>query len=204
MRAGWIGFTWSRLTILSLRLSLPAKCTTRDYHPTIITTLDYSTVTQTYASTLSELLCATQEGVIGHKFLKQGLAGSEGRVPLFRGTGVHFPRDGRSFSQGRVPLIRQRTHLFRGTATHLSEGRLPYSERRVPHYRGSGTPFSSDGHQLVGPVHIFRRTCSPYPRDGYPLTEGLETVFRWSGTQLPPDGHPFSEGRGGPFADGRD
>ena len=138
----WIGLTLARLTILSLRLSLPAKCTTRDYHPTIITTLDYSTVTQAYASTLSELLCATHEGVILHKFLKQGLAGSEGRVPLFRGTGVHLPRVGRSFSQGRVRLIRQRTPLFRGTATPLSEGRLPYSERRVPHNRGSGTPFS--------------------------------------------------------------
>ena len=187
----------ARLTILSLRLSLPAKCTTRDHRPTISTTLDYSTVTQTYASTLSELLCATHEGVIGHKFLKQGLAGSEGRVPLFRGTGVHFPRDGRSFSQGRVPLIRQRTPFFRGTATPLSEGRLPYFERRVPHYRWSGTPLPSDGHHLVGRVHIFRRTCAPFPRDRYPLTEGLETVFGWSGTQLLPDGHPFSEGREG-------
>jgi len=129
----WIRLILARLTIVSLRLSLPAKYTTRDYHPTIITTLDYSTVTQAYASTLSELLCAIHEGVILHKFLKQGLAGSEGRVPLFRGTGIHFPRDGHSFSQGRVPLIRQRTPLFRGTATPLSEGRLPYSDRRVPH-----------------------------------------------------------------------
>ena len=79
----WTGLTLARRTIVSLRLSLPANCTTRDYHLTIITTLDYSTVTQAYASTLSELLCATHEGVIVHKFLKQGLAGSEGRVPLF-------------------------------------------------------------------------------------------------------------------------
>ena len=79
----WIGLTLARLTIVSLRLSLRANCTTRDYHPTIITTLDYSTVTQAYASTLSKLLCATHEGVIVHKFLQQGLAGSEGRVPLF-------------------------------------------------------------------------------------------------------------------------
>ena len=60
-----VRLTLARLTTVPLRLAIPAKCTTRDYHPPINTTLNNSTVTQTDASALSELLCATHECCIG-------------------------------------------------------------------------------------------------------------------------------------------
>ena len=113
---------------------------------------------------------------------RDGQAFPEGRVPLFRGTRIPFPRD---------------VTLFPGPGTP-TRGRLPACEGGLPRLRGTAT------------LSIFRETCIPLPRNGYPSSEGGVPIFRGTvvpraggtGTPFPTDGQPFSDGRGGQRSDG--
>ena len=119
--------------------------------------------------------------------------------PCYRLRLTPYPRDGQPFPKGRVPpfprdenpISEGRLSLFPGPGT-TTRGRLPDCEAELPRLRGTAT------------LSIFRETCIPLPRNGYPSSEGGVPIFRGTvvplaggtGTPFPTDGQPFSDGRG--------
>ena len=130
-------------------------------------------------------------------------------MPLYRGTGAPFPSDVHRcclgcvpFSKARVPLLpiegyplfQGRTTLSRRTGTPISEGlkspfprdgclfsqdRVPLPEDRYPIAREGYIPLLRGTARLT----IFRETCVPSSRNGYPSSEGGVPIFR--GTVVP-------------------
>ena len=113
---------------------------------------------------------------------------TEGRVPLFRGTRIRFPRD------GGAPYPRNGSP-YPSTATPLAREGSPFSEGRLTLFRETCSPLTRNTNLLTeGRVPISRgAVVPPYRRERYnPTSDGRSPLLRSRGTQFSTDGsqHP--------------
>jgi len=119
-------------------------------------------------------------------------------VPRSRLTGTGVVMVAYPISEGRVPLLHGKCESPSRDGYPLSPDGYPYCEGGLSILRGTAIPFS----KAVGPC---LKDMYPVPRDSLsPLARDCGSPFQRDCHQIRTLLHPFSDGRGGAFADGRD